>query len=245
MKSEILQVIDNDFEWATDIETPRVYNNAISRKPELPPVTFSDDPVALSIMSYLIWLKNPHRRWVNLEEVGTPTAEARAMAHDLRTYYTHRNTMKTLMGQPVTEFQHKMISFLMELRPLTTDEQGILYRLPYFWQEDLALDRIFESAIDIGSEFPGGLTVHMTAPLTPLREVLKSRKGGDFVQFWFVNSDGQRCLYDVGADNKLLSVFRSLFRQPSLQVTCDAQRQVLPGSHIRTQFWRLINLEVA
>lgn len=245
MKAEILHVVDDDFEWEIGTAAPRVYNNAIGQKPELPPATFSDDPVALSIQSYLIWLKNPHRRWVNLEEVGTPTAEARAMAHDLRTYYTHRNTMKTLMGQPTTEFQHKMISFLMDLRSLTVDEQGILYRLPYFWQEDLALDRIFEQATDLGSEFPGGLTVHMIAPLTPIREVFKSRKSGDFVQFWFANSDGQRCMYDVRADNKLISVFRSLFRQSSLQVECDAHRQTLPGSHIRTRFWRLMNLEIA
>jgi hypothetical protein len=245
MKAEILHVVDDDFEWEIGTATPRVYNNAASRKPELPPATFSDDPVALSIQSYLIWLKNTHRRWVNLEEVGQVTSEARAMAHDLRTYYTHRNTMKTLMGQPITEFQHKMISFLMDLRSLTVDEQGILYRLPYFWQEDLALDRIFEQATDLGSEFPGGLTVHMTAPLTPIREVFKSRKSGDFVQFWFANSDGQRCMYDVRADNKMISVFRSLFRRPSLQVECDAQRQTLPGSHIRTRYWRLMNLEIA
>jgi hypothetical protein len=245
MKAEILQVVDDTFEWETDTGAPRVYSNTISRKPELPPATFSDDPVALSIMSYLIWLKNPHRRWVNLAEVGVPSDEARRMACELRTYYTHRNTMKTLMGQPITEFQHKMISFLMDTRSLTTDEQGILYRLPYFWQEDQALDRVFESATDLGSEFPGGLTVHMTATLTPIREVFKSRKSGDLVQFWFANSDGQRCLYDVRADNKLISVFRSLFRQPSLQVECDAQRQTLPGSHIRTRFWRLMNLEIA
>jgi hypothetical protein len=237
--------LEDDFDILSDTATPRVYNTIMNCKPEPSVAEFSDDPVALSITSYLIWLKNPQRRWVSVDEVAQVAPEARSMAQELRSYYLHRGTMKILQGHQPTEFQNKMMGLLADTRRLKTDELGLLYRLPYFWQEDLALDRVFEQATDLGSEFPGGLTVHMTAPLTPIREIFKSRKSGDLVQFWFANSDGQRCMYDVRADNKMISVFRSLFRQPSLQVECDAHRQALPGSHIRTRFWRVMNLEIA
>jgi hypothetical protein len=213
-------------------------------KKPVPNATFSDDPIALSIQSYLVWKSNPARRWVPVEEVGRVTPEARDMAHDLRKYFLHRSTMKVLSGQTPTEFQYKLNAFLSDIRPLKIDELGLLYRLPYFWQEDLALDKVFEGATQIEVDGPGMYSVTTHARLTPVREVLKSRKSGDFVQFWFSDTDGHRAVYEVKSDNKLISVFRSLYRQPSLQIKAQAQMQTLRGSHIKTRFWRLTNLEL-
>jgi hypothetical protein len=246
---------------ALTIHPPKIYNtNTIfevdddfdnfkeilkSQQPkQVPLATFSDDPIALSIQSYLIWKSNPSRRWVPVDEVGKVTPEAREMAHDLRTYFLHRNTMKVLQGQTPTEFQYKMNGLLNDIRPLKVDEMGLLYRLPYFWQEDLALDQVFEGASQIELDVPGryGITTH--ARLTPIREVLKSRKSGDFVQFWFANADGERCMYAVRADNSLISVFRSLFRRESMQVKATAMLHRMPGSHIRTNYWKLSGLEL-
>jgi hypothetical protein len=216
-----------------------------TQQPKLvPDATFEDDPVALSITSYLIWKNQPHRRWVPVNEVGRVTPEAREMAHDLRKYFLHRSTMKVLQGQTPTEFQYKLNAFLSDIRPLKIDELGMLYRLPYFWQEDLALDQVFEGASQIDLDGPAMYSVTTHTQLTPVREVFKSRKSGDFVQFWFQDTDGHRALYEVKSDNKLISVFRSLYRQPSLQVKAQAQMQALRGSHIRTRFWRLSNLEL-
>jgi hypothetical protein len=243
---QIVNVVeDNDF----DILTPKVYNNAIGRKPEPVLAKFSDDPIALSIQSYLIWKSNPHRRWVPVDEVGRVTSEARAMAQELRTYFLHRNTMKVLQGQTPTEFQYKMNGLLTDIRPLPQDELGLLYRLPYFWQEDLALDQVFEGATDVEATQAGpGLPIirHMTihARLTPVREVLRSRKSGDFVQFWFSDSEGQRHVYAVRADNSMISLFRSLFKRESIQVKAHAMLNRLAGSHIRTSYWKLSGLEL-
>lgn len=230
--------VDDDFDILLEEKTDRAL------KKEVPDATFEDDPVALSITSYLIWLKNPSRRWVPVTEVGRVTAEAREMAHDLRRYFLHRSTMKVLQGQTPTEFQYKLNAFLSDIRPLKIDELGLLYRLPYFWQEDLALDQVFEGATQIDLGGPGHYSVTTHTRLTPVREVLKSRKSGDFVQFWFSDTDGHRAVYEVKSDNKLISVFRSLYRQPSLQIKAQAQMQALRGSHIKTRFWRLNNLEL-
>ena len=244
---QIVNVIDDDDDF--DILTPKVYNNAAGRKPEPVLAKFSDDPVALSIQSYLIWKSNPSRRWVPVDEVGRVTPEAREMAHELRKYFLHRNTMKVLQGQTPTEFQYKMNGLLTDIRPLQQDEQGLLYRLPYFWQEDLALDQVFEGAtnIDAKPDSPH-LPVfrHMTTHvrLIPIREVLRSRKSGDFVQFWFADSDGERYVYAVRSDNSMISLFRSLFKQESIQVKAQAMLNRLPGSHIRTTYWKLSNLEL-
>jgi hypothetical protein len=238
--------VDYDFDLQQD---PRVLSNTAQRKPEPVLARFSDDPVALSIQSYLIWRNNPARRWVPVDEVGRVTPEARDMAHDLRKYFLHRNTMKVLQGQTPTEFQYKMNGLLTDIRPLQQDELGLLYRLPYFWQEDLALDQVFEGAAHINVTPPGAnppewrvVTTH--AQLIPIREVLKSRKSGDFVQFWFKTNDGERYMYAVRADNALISVFRSLFKRESMQVKATAMVHRMPGSHIRTNYWKLSGLEL-
>lgn len=230
------------------IVPPRVYNNIKLVNPPLM-AKFSDDPVALSIQSYLIWKSNSNRKWVPVDEVGRVTPEARTMAQELRTYFLHRNTMKILQGQQPTEFQNKMMGLLSDTRPLQQDELGLLYRLPYFWQEDLALDQVFEGATAIeatqaGPDLP--VIRHMTihARLVPVREVLRSRKSGDFVQFWFADSDGQRHVYAVRADNSMISLFRSLFKREYIQVKAHAMLNRLAGSHIRTTYWKLSGLEL-
>lgn len=216
-----------------------------SQQPKsVPNATFEDDPVALSITSYLIWKSNSNRRWVSVTEVGRVTPEARQMAHELRQYYLHRSTLKILQGHTPTDFQYKLNAFLSDIRPLKIDELGLLYRLPYFYQEDLALDQVFEGATQLELDGPGlyGITNHTT--LTPIREVLKSRKSGDFIQFWFKDTSDHRCVYEVKADNKLISLFRSLFRRSELAVTCYSKMESLRGSHIKTRYWRLSGLEL-
>lgn len=239
---QLVNVID-DFDI---LSAPQVYNNATARVPKapVPDAVFSDDPLALSVTSYLIWKSNPHRRWVSVSDVGRPSPEARDLAHEIRRYYLHRNTMKVLQGQTPTEFQYKMNGFLADIRPLKTDEQGLLYRIPYFYQEDLALDAIFEGADQPEMDGPTlyGMTSHTI--LTPIQEVLRSRKSGDFVQFWFANSDGERCMYAVRADNSMISLFRSLFKRESMQVKATAMLHRMPGSHIRTSYWKLSGLEL-
>jgi hypothetical protein len=235
--------VDDDFDMLVG-ET-----NKHKEKKPVQLAEFSDDPVALSIQSYLIWRNNPHRKWVPVDEVGRVTPEARTMAQELRTYFLHRNTMKVLQGQQPTEFQHKMMGLLSDIRPLQIDELGLLYRLPYFWQEDMALDLVFEgaTAIDVnpaGPDLPVWHQVTTHARLTPIREVLKSRKSGDFVQFWFATHNGERCMYAVRADNSLISLFRSLFRRESMQVKATALLHRMPGSHIRTSYWKLSGLEI-
>lgn len=242
----LVNIVEDNDDFRQD---PRVYNNGMMRKVEPLMAKFSDDPVALSIQSYLIWKSNPHRKWVPVDEVGRVTPEARAMAQELRTYFIHRNTMKVLQGQTPTEFQYKMNGLLHDIRPLQQDELGILYRLPYFYQEDLALDQVFEGAANIdvkpvGPHLPVWHTITTHARLTPIREVLKSRKSGDFVQFWFSTYDGERCMYAVRADNSLITLFRSLFKRESMQVKATAMLHRMPGSHIRTNYWKLSGLEL-
>lgn len=233
------------FEVGDDFDIDNLKDLVKSQQPKhASDAVFKDDPVALSITSYLMWLKNPRCRWISIDELGQVAPEAREMAHELRKYFLHRSTMKVLQGQTPTEFQYKMNAFLSDIRPLKTDELGMLYRLPYFWQEDLALDQVFEGASQIELDGPGMYSVTSHTRLTPIREVLKSRKSGDFAQFWFKDTSDHRCVYEVKTDNKLISLFRSLFRQPELQIKAGAQLQALRGSHIRTRYWRLSNLEL-
>jgi hypothetical protein len=250
----IVELEDDNATLISDLQQwkKRYFDNANTVSPNTPlptpkstpDATFDEDPLALSVTSYLIWKSNPSRRWTPVNEVGRPTPEARDMAHEIRRYYLQRNTMKVLMGQQPTEFQYKMNGFLSDIRPLKLDELGLLYRIPYFYQEDLALDKIFEGANQVEIDSPGLYTVTSHTTLTPKCEVLRSRKGSDYIQFWFTNTSGERCVYDVKSDNKLLSVFRSLFKQPELTIKAYAKMEHLKGSHIKTRYWRLSNLEL-
>ena len=244
---EKMKLVSDIIDWRKEF-TVSAQDDTIKIKSPTLMAKFSDDPIALSITSYLIWKSNPHRRWIPLNEVGQVTPEARVMAQDLRTYYLHRNTMKILQGHKPTEFQHKMNGLLADTRQLQQDELGLLYRLPYFWQEDLALDQVFEGAIPVDTrtvkDHPIVLAVTTHATLTPICEILKSRRSGDMIQFWFSKATGERCVYTTRADNGMISVFRSLFKRPELQVKALALCKTLPGSHIRTNFWRLAELEI-
>jgi hypothetical protein len=239
--------VDDDFDLLQ--RNTKVYNNASARKPEPLLATFSDDPVALSIQSYLIWKTNPHRRWVPVDEVGRVTPEARQMAQELRTYFLHRNTMKVLQGQTPTEFQYKMngpvattfvrlqkMSWACCIACLTFGKKT------WPWIKCLKVLLILKLNQQARIFRFRHMTTHVR--LTPVREVLKSRKSGDFVQFWFADSAGERYVYAVRADNSMISLFRSLFKRESIQVKAQAMLNRLPGSHIRTSYWKLSGLEL-
>lgn len=213
-------IVDADIDpWANG------YSNASTL--QAPKATFSDDPLALSCASWRIFKDTPERRWTNLDVVKA-TQEDRDMAQCIRNYYNQRYTMQVLKGRPLTDYQQKTAQFLSGLHHLTTDELGLLYKLPYFYTEDCGIDYVI-SKTESYETSPRREYVEYT--LTPVAEVFRTRKGGELVQFWYKDQNNHAVLIECRATDNLLSMLRGLFKLPKIQVWSHTKLVGFDGPH--------------
>jgi hypothetical protein len=181
-----------------------------------PRASFADDPLALSCASYRIYKNDPARRFVNIDTVKA-TQEDRNQAQTIRSHYSNVYTMKVLKGRSLTEYQQKTAEFLSGLYHLTTKELGLLYKLPYFYEEDLALDMVRTKTVSAEFTLPH-LSELTEYTLTPLVEILKSRKGGEWTEFVYQDQHNHAVMIVVRASDNMTHMLRGLFRHPSIRV---------------------------
>lgn len=210
-----------------DVVDPWADGHSNAPKQPSPRASFPDDPLALSCASWRIFKDEPERRWTNLDVVKA-SQEDRDMAQRIRDYYNQRYTMQALKGQRLTEYQQKTAQFLSGLHHLTTDELGLLYKLPYFYTEDCGIDFVVESTQRY--EHPLNRT-HAEYTLTPVKEIFRTRKSGEMVQFWYRDQDNHAVLIECRATDNLLSMLRGLFKQSKIQVQSYTKLVGLDGPH--------------
>jgi len=177
-----------------------------------PAVKFNDDPVALSIANYKIGQQNPGNRWNDLDDI-IATVDDHAEAAALRKYYGHRFTLAALAGKNRSQFRRKMASFLMGQHEILRSELGMVYRLPYFYAEDQAIDRVIEStvAVDAVDRFIKSITAKFTLD----QIVLRSRNAGDYYQYWLrSDQDFYPYMISIKSDNPFKSMLESALRKP-------------------------------
>lgn len=206
--------INNIEDWIIDDVD---YSNR-NKRVAAPRATFADDPLALSCASYRIYRNEPARRFTNIDLVKA-TAEDREHAQAIRDYYNARYTMKALRGGVLTEYQQKAAQFLSGLYHLTADELGMLYKLPYFYDEDRAHDDIVAETQSCDN--PETLVARSEESLTlvPLKRVLITRKGAsDFVHYYYLDQDQHAVMIMCPATDRLQPMMEGLFRQPRIRV---------------------------
>jgi hypothetical protein len=209
--SSVTDLKDLFQQWATDLDPRMILDKDQSSK-----ATFSDDPLALSCASYRIYKEEPARRFVNIDLVKA-TQEDRVHAQAIRDYYNQRYTMRVLKGRQLTEYQQKAAQFLSGLHHLTTEELGLLYKLPYFYEEDRALEQVVAATASVEFQLPH-LSQLTEYTLTPVVEILKSRKGSELVEFVYRDQCNHAVMIVVRASDNMAHMLRGLFRQPSIQV---------------------------
>jgi hypothetical protein len=202
-------------QWGTDIDDAALTAD-LSHQDRSPKATFSDDPLALSCASYRIYKNDVARRFTDIDAVKA-TQEDRNRAQEIRSHYSNAYTMKVLKGRPLTEYQQKTAEFLSGLRHLTVDELGLLYKLPYFYEEDLALDMVATKTVSAEFTLPH-LSEMTEYTLTPLVEILKSRKGAEVVEFVYQDQNNHAVMIVVRAGDNMVHMLRGLFQQPRIQV---------------------------
>jgi hypothetical protein len=179
-------------------------------KPESVPLKLPDDPVALAMASYRIWL-HTGIRWTDLENT-TAQDEDRVRANELRKYYAGQMTFAALKGTGIkTTFRQKLYAIATGCHEYTKDDIGLLHRLPYLYEEDLALDQMvseFKSVeVSVNKELRGVFSLH--------KRMLRSRRNGEYYYYW-LKQEGSPYLYKLVAksDDVLRSLVESVLTTP-------------------------------
>lgn len=189
-----------------------------------------DDPVALAVASYEHWKTTGHR-WAALEDM-TATEDQRRTAQALKAYYRERmvfESLKTKNGANVSDFRKKLGQLVTDQLDITSQEVGLLMRLPYFYEEDREVDSIVAQTQPASDEFS---MQSVTTTFTLKKRVLRSRRMGDYYDYW-MTSDHSPAAYKLVMkhDNNLRGFIESFIQQP-FRVQANVYAQHMRG------FWR-------
>lgn len=183
------------------------------------PVKFQHDPIAAACASYKIWKTNG-QRWVDITDI-VPSVEDCAMADQVRSYYRAKITWQKLRStdqRPMSEFRRKLMGIIEGTHEITTNDQGILYRLPYFYAEDTAEDSVFEGYTP--AELYGDNQHSGTYTFNLVKEIFVGRKRFESVNFWLQSKElPVPCLIVVRNDNSLLPLLRSVVNRGSVELS--------------------------
>jgi hypothetical protein len=198
---------------------------------------FQDDPVAMACAVHRSWKTHETAQFLELES-ALIKPEDRDRAAAIRRYYGAKFTEMALRGHQPSEFRLKLAEVLDGRRQLAESEVGMLYRLPYFYDEDTETDWIYANTLSGQTlEYYHGLD-ELVQPLTltPLRQVLRSQRLGDSIKYWFVTQHGHPALISVAKSNSLNAMMSSLFELPSLEVEAYIKIGTRRGHNVRDQF---------
>jgi hypothetical protein len=200
------------------------------------PLRLGDDPLALSWASYWITKQHPQRRWTDLENVKAHDHD-HEIARTTRRFYRDKFMMKMLHGAPLTKFQTDLYEICND-GELTRGHLGMLYRLPYFYEEDIKRQELatkFEKKLAVSGN-PNLLVEEKKRTLTPIERIFCSRARHESVEFWFQDQHGYPVKWSVMSNNTLISLVEGLHKQPSIDVTAmfygRTTREGLPHWHI-------------
>ena len=196
-----------------------------------PPAVFVDDPLALSCAAYR------SGEYPRLNSVSV-TAEDREMAARVRKHFMDKLVIQRLKGQPLSPFREKLGSFLTGNCSLTEDELGLLYTLPHFYHEDIAIQEL----IDTVQPVEPAQSTKRTAVLKPLKTVDLKRRGGNVRQYWWTDSEQKPyCLY-VRTDADHQPLYQSLWELSS--ITVEAHMFTKPFINTERWFYKLVGMRL-
>lgn len=232
MIKDLQELID---EWTPDLRL---------KEEVLPPISLPADPVACACASYRVWKENPSRRWADIETVVVWQDDIEE-AERLKKYYRDSmilQALKSSNGVNRSQFRQKLAKLVINELPITKKEIGLLCRLPYFYEEDQALDRIV--AVTDDSKVQGTQCHAYSGVFTPLQKVLVSRSAGEYYHYWFTDTDNTPYNFVVKSDNPLITMFNGIYKQPTLKVNANLYPKTMRG-HRGHNYYQLGSLELA
>jgi hypothetical protein len=220
---------DDDLETAWAPKTPE------------PDMVFDQDPVALACGSYRYFLEK-NIRWTDFNDVVL-TEQDHVQAADIRKYYSDRILMSAVAARgEMSEFRRKLYGILIGKTGIKKSELGILFRLPYFYAEDTAMDWVMEQTETVSTNTPR--TQDVIGNFQVIQRISVSRRSGETVQLW-LQKDSGRVPYMIASklDNPFLHLVENILKRPS-KLTATAHLKQHRGHYRNRLYYQLANLEL-
>lgn len=209
------------------------------RTTESTPMQFNEDPLALSCSSYRAYVENPHYRWKDFTDCTVEPGD-REQANAIRQYYGSKLVMEALMGKKLTEFRAKMGQFLAGNHQLRRDELGMLYKIPYFYHEDLAVDRVINETVSAEEV----REVKHRLRLTHHSTILQARKSGEMKQYWFTDEQHQAYMLSGAANSPLTTLVESVFARGTIDIIANILRKPHYGTDRTNYYYTMSQLRL-
>lgn len=228
--------IRHDDIFGADRETDTVESPASS------PMVFRDDPVAMAVAVYRTHCEHPARgdRWAKLESAEI-SAQDRTISAEIRKYYADRIVLSMLRNKSISAFRRKLYGVVTNSMQLQSNDIGLLYRLPYFYQEDCAVDRVV-SATKSAAE--SALVHRIQDKFTVIERVLRSRASGEYSQFWMQGETRTAAfLLSVKCDNPFHRMITAIVQRP-VTLSAWAHVKMHKGHHPGWSYYMLGDIEL-
>jgi hypothetical protein len=210
-----------------------------TRQREQQPMQFAEDPLALSCSSYRAYVENSQYRWKDFSDCTVEPAD-REQADAIRHYYGSKLVMEALMGRKLTEFRAKMGQFLAGNHELRRDELGMLYKIPYFYHEDLAVDRVIGESVSAEEVHE----VKHRLRLTHHSTILQARKSGEMKQYWFIDDKRQAYMVSGAASTPLTTLVESVFARGTIDIIANIVRKPHYGIKRTNYYYAMSQLQL-
>lgn len=178
------------------------------------PLTEKADPLALSWAAYHVWEKFPGRRWADWNDLEVFDHD-REIAKETRRYYRNKLALRALKGNgEQTRFAQDLYD-ICNGGVMRYCHKGLLYRLPYFYVEDIRRAELQEhtQAQPTVDNVPPYLRGETTLHLERYGRIFRSRRSGETMEYWFHDRDtGYAVKWPVAYDNPLRSLVDHYFR---------------------------------
>ena len=204
-----------------------------------PDLMFIQDPVALACGSYRTFLET-NIRWTDLTDVTVTDADHEQAAL-IRKYYSDRILMSAVAAQgKMSDFRRKLYGLLIGQTGIKKRDIGLLYRLPYFYAEDIAMDQVMEQTETVVGPSSREVSGHFRV----IKRIKVSRRSGETVQLWLQN-DSNKVPFMIASklDNPFLSLTESILRQP-VKLSATAYKKQHRGHYRNRLYYQLGNLEI-
>ena len=179
------------------------------------PLVFKDDPIAMACASYRLGQQGGFA-WLDLDAT-TVEPQDRETAAAIRKYYADRLLITALKSKGVmSEFRRKLYGVVTDSYQVKKSEEGLLYRLPYFYAEDTGLDHVMSQTQS--ASIADAATAKIAGKFTLVKKIFCSRaNAGSHWQFWFVrNNSPVPFMVEIKNDNVLYKLFDTLTQQPQM-----------------------------
>lgn len=203
---------------------------------------FEHDPIDLACASYRQGVEGGPM-FADFQDL-TVTDGDREMAELVRRYYRDRIMMAMLKQPNTTDFRRKLYALCTGDTRLKQRDIGLLYRLPYFYQEDLAVDRVIAGTESVPGEPSGRYPLDVIGQFTQLERVHRFRRSADCVVHWLRGTDRPwACAIVTRRDNGLLPLLESaLARQMPIQA--QGYIRSYPGANRDRHYLQLANIKL-